>query len=263
MKSGFRAAIWAAGALLLTGPTVAATVSVAGPSSATPGGVLTVDVALSSDLNGVYALQGALQYDPAALTPLPNQDASAAQAYYAGALPPYPGETIPKDADLFRMNSAQTGLIIFGYVKNPSNPAGSASLTVPPTALRLNFNVAATAAGSTTLRLAPYAVNGKSLPAILVGGPDGSAIDAITDAGLNVALGTLRRAGDVNADGVVDVADVVLLMQMASGMPTPTGVTVDQRSADVWPAGGPDGAITLADALRVARFVSGLETGLN
>lgn len=237
----------------------AGTVSVTGPSAATPGGTVTVAVTLSSDLNNVYALQGALTYDPAVLTPLPSQESTAAKGFYAGGAAPFPGETIPRDADLFRMNASQLGTLVFGYVKNPTSPAGSSSTVVPPTALAITFNVAGTAAGSTAVQLAPYAVNGRSLPAVIAGGADGSALDA--SAGVPLLI-SFRRAGDLNSDGTVDRADVVLALQLAGGLSASSAAGTSVTNGDVWPRGAGDGRVTLQDAARLFRFVSGLETDL-
>lgn len=238
----------------------AGSVAVTGPGTATPGGTVTVSVALSSDLTGVYALQGAISYDAAVLTPLASQESSAAQGFWAGAQAPFPGETIPKDADLFRMNASQSGTVVFGYVKNPSNPSGSPSPSVPATALRVTFNVAAGASGSTALQLSPYTVNGQSLPAIIAGASDGSPLDASIGAPLIIAF---RLPGDLNGDGVVNLDDVILSLQIAGGLasavPNPPGV----GNGDVWPAGALDGKVSLEDATRLLRFVSGLESGLD
>jgi hypothetical protein len=247
-------------AMIAVGTAVAGTVSVTGPAVASPGGAVTVSVALSPDLNNVYAVQAALAYDPAVLTLLPTQDATAPQAYWQGAQAPFPGETIPKDADLFRMNPSQSGLVVFGYVKNPSNPAGSSSQVVPATALRLNFTVASGATGTTTLRLAPYTVNGQSLPEILLGASDGSPIETELGAPLLIAF---RMPGDVNIDGTVSLDDVVMALQLAGGVQLGASDTPSALNGDVSPTGTPDGAVTLEDAIRILRFVSGFDTTLN
>jgi hypothetical protein len=77
-------------------------------------------------------------------------------------------------------------------------------------------------------------------------------------------------AGDVNHNGVVDVNDAVLTLRMAGGLSfgAPNGQTDPNtvyrqnilEAADVWPKGAPDGAITLADALRLVRTAAGKET---
>jgi hypothetical protein len=235
----------------------AGTVRVTGPATAAPSGTVTVSVALSPDMNNVYALQSALSYDASVLTPLPSQEATAAQGFHSGALAPFPGETIPKDADLFRMNTSQAGALVFGYVKNPSNPAGSPSTVVPATALKITFNVATTATGATTLQLNPYEVNGHAMPALIVGGIDGLPLDASVGAPLVIAF---RLPGDVNGDLVVTLDDVAMALQLAGGLDASTGSSA--RNGDVWPSGAPDGVVTLRDAVQILRFVNGLDTAL-
>ena len=67
-----------------------------------------------------------------------------------------------------------------------------------------------------------------------------------------------RRDGDLNGDGVVDVADVALAERIALGLITPTA---DQLAhGDVAPAGAPDGVIDAADVARILRKALGLET---
>ncbi|HEY3412240.1 MAG TPA: cohesin domain-containing protein [Armatimonadota bacterium] len=257
------ARILAAGAIagLMTGGAArAGTVALTGPANASPGGTVTVSVTLTPDLNNVYALQAALTYDPVVLTLLPTQDTSAPQSYWTGASTPFPGETIPRDADLFRMNPSQLGVVVFGYVKNPSNPAGSSSKVVPATALRLSFAVAPGATGSTTVRLAPYTVNGRSMPELILGASDGAPIDA----GVGVPLViTFRMPGDVNGDGVVGLGDVVMALQLSGGVQLGTGDRSSIVNGDVSPAGAPDGKVKVDDAIRILRFIHGFETTLN
>lgn len=254
------AKILAVAALITTGMALAGTVNVTGPAVSSPGATVTVSVALSPDLNNVYALQAALSYDPSVLTLLPTQEATAPQAYWAGSQAPFPGETIPKDADLFRMNASQSGLVVFGYVKNPSNPAGSGSQVVPATALRLNFSVAAGATGKTTVRLAPYSVNGQSMPELILGGSDGAPIDASVGAPLVISL---HRPGDVNGDGVVGLGDVVMALQLAGGVQLGATDTPSVINGDVNPPGAHDGKVSIEDAVRILRFVSGFDTSLD
>lgn len=72
--------------------------------------------------------------------------------------------------------------------------------------------------------------------------------------------------GDVNGDGKVGIADVVLLLQGVVGLTT---LTPDQQKAgDLAPAGtggapSGDGKISIADVVRLLRFVVGLETTLS
>lgn len=248
-------------ALVIGASAAAAEVAVTGPSAATPGGTLTVAVTLSPDLNNVYALQAGLVYDPAVLTPLPESPATPGGAYAGTPGNVFPGETIPRDADLFRMNASQAGLIVLGYVKNPSDPAGSPSTTVPATALQVTFNVAAEATGETTVGLGSYTLNGSTMAGILLGTRDGTPVAATVAAPLKVSLGTPgRHPGDANDDAEVSLADVLLQLQAAGGT---TGIPqLNMSNADVWPASGADGRITLEDAVRTWRFVSGLEAGL-
>ncbi|WP_051338757.1 hypothetical protein [Sulfuricella denitrificans] len=64
--------------------------------------------------------------------------------------------------------------------------------------------------------------------------------------------------GDLNGDGIVDVADVALAERMALGLVTPTA---DQLvHGDVAPSGTPDGVIDAADVARIRRKALGLET---
>jgi len=242
-----------------TGASYAAEVAVTGPSSATPGGTVTLAVSLSPDLDAVYAIQGALAYDPAVLTPLESEGV-VPQGFHEGDAEPFPGETIPKDADLFRMNASAPGQVVFGYVKNPSNPAGSPSAAMPHEALRVTFSVAPGASGQTSVSLAPYSVNGQSLPAVLVGSVNGAPLEAAVGGPHTLAL-VLR--GDADGSGDVTMNDVLLALQAAGGLPEGEGAALRVPNADVWPAGAPDGQVTLEDALRIGRFLAGLETDLN
>ena len=58
------------------------------------------------------------------------------------------------------------------------------------------------------------------------------------------------RAGDVDGDGQVTVADARLALELLVGSATASPSVV--RSADVWPAGG-DGRVTLADVREILR----------
>lgn len=234
-------AVWAAVAA------TAGTVSLTAPPTANPGDTVTVSVRLSPDLTGVYALQGGFSYDPAVLSPLPAE--SGAQGYYAGALNPFPGESIPLDADLQRLNFSTPGRVLFGYVKNPSNPSASPSIVIPEVAVWVTFQVGSEARGTTHVAWTPYNVSGHALPAVMVGGADGAPMDAEPGLPLPIAI---TLAGDANADGVVNLADVALVMKSMSGL------TIDEsgpvmENADVWPA-APDGQLTLEDAVSIARM---------
>lgn len=257
---------WAAPVLLsawLTGVAAAGTVSLNGPDTASPGDTVAIDIVLSPDLNAAYALQGGLTYDPTLLSPLPGQETTAPQGFYAGTPGnTFAGETIPKDADLFRLNGTQGGLLIFGYVKNPGDPAGSPSVTVPPTAARILFRVADGASGSTTLQIAPYSVNGLSLPGMLLGAKDGAPLSFTLEPSHTLTIGSTptRRPGDTNGDGQVTVEDAVQALQLAGGLAA--GHMTSVSNADVWPSGTPDGVVTLQDSVRIWRFVRGWETEL-
>lgn len=65
------------------------------------------------------------------------------------------------------------------------------------------------------------------------------------------------RDGDLNGDGVVDVADVFLAERIALGLITPTANQLTH--GDVAPAGAPDGVVNIADVVRIRRKALGLE----
>jgi len=79
---------------------------------------------------------------------------------------------------------------------------------------------------------------------------------------LNTSTGTVTLSmistqdGDLNADGVVDVADVALAERIAIGLVTPTANQL--LHGDVAPAGG-NGTIDIADVARIRRKALGLE----
>lgn len=64
--------------------------------------------------------------------------------------------------------------------------------------------------------------------------------------------------GDLNSDGVVDVADVALAERFALGLAVPTAAQM--AHGDVAPAGNPDGEIDAADVARIRRKALGLES---
>lgn len=73
---------------------------------------------------------------------------------------------------------------------------------------------------------------------------------------LAALMAILPRAGDVNADGVVDTADVVLLLQITGGL---------KNATDGQPANGDvtgNGRIDLDDAAKVLRYLNGLQPTL-
>jgi len=62
--------------------------------------------------------------------------------------------------------------------------------------------------------------------------------------------------GDLNGDGIMDVADVLLADRIALGLIVPT--TTQQTHGDVAPVGNPDGIIDAADVLRIRQKALGL-----
>ena len=63
--------------------------------------------------------------------------------------------------------------------------------------------------------------------------------------------------GELNGDGVVDVADVLLAERLALGLATPTESQL--AHADAAPAGSPDGIIDVSDVTRIRHKALGLE----
>lgn len=70
--------------------------------------------------------------------------------------------------------------------------------------------------------------------------------------------GIINADGDINGDGVVDVADVALAERMALGLVVPTSTQLSH--ADVAPNGATDSVIDAADVARIRRKALGLET---
>lgn len=68
---------------------------------------------------------------------------------------------------------------------------------------------------------------------------------------------TLGHDGDINGDGMVDVADVALAERIALGLVTPTPGQL--AHGDVAPSGVPNGTIDVADVARIRRKALGLE----
>ena len=68
--------------------------------------------------------------------------------------------------------------------------------------------------------------------------------------------GIVLRPGDVNRDGLVNLADAVLSLRLAGGLSD--GHTLFGPNADVWPA-TPDARATLEDALKTLRAATGLQ----
>lgn len=63
--------------------------------------------------------------------------------------------------------------------------------------------------------------------------------------------------GDLNGDGLVNVADIALAERFALGLTVPTATQM--AHGDVAPAGSPDGEIDAADVTRIRRKALGLE----
>jgi hypothetical protein len=163
--------------------------------------------------------------------------------------------------------------------------AGRAGITLPiMIASNIPINVPYSGNASVTGGTAPYtwSVTAGSLPPGLTLGAS-SAGASTTIAGTPTALGaysfeytardsagataktigmlTVVRAtqgnGDINNDGVVDLADVILAQRFALGLATPSAAQTAR--ADVAPAGEPDGVIDASDVLRILRKALGID----
>lgn len=64
--------------------------------------------------------------------------------------------------------------------------------------------------------------------------------------------------GDLNGDGLVDAADLALAERIAFGLAVPTPGQL--LHGDVYPAGSPDGVITMDDVDRIRRKILGIES---
>jgi hypothetical protein len=73
-----------------------------------------------------------------------------------------------------------------------------------------------------------------------------------------VVVRALPGNGDVNTDGNVDLADVILARRFALGLAVPTAA--QKAAADVAPPGEADGVIDAADVLRILRKALGIES---
>lgn len=73
-----------------------------------------------------------------------------------------------------------------------------------------------------------------------------------------VSTSVIAPDGDLNGDGVVDVADVLLAERIALGLVVPTATQL--AHADAAPAGAPDNVIDVSDVARIRRKALGLET---
>lgn len=67
-------------------------------------------------------------------------------------------------------------------------------------------------------------------------------------------LATIGIRGDVNRDGVVNAADVAMLLQVSGGLLSSTDATVDFANGDVNTTTG-DGKINILDATKVLRYI--------
>jgi hypothetical protein len=88
---------------------------------------------------------------------------------------------------------------------------------------------------------------------------DGEEIAGFSDP-LNPQSVPQAGMGDIaphgNPDGVVNVADAMLAMRIATGLVTPT--SFDLARGDVYPLGNPDGVINVSDVLLIMRKAAGL-----
>jgi hypothetical protein len=83
----------------------------------------------------------------------------------------------------------------------------------------------------------------------------GAKVATLQSLPFNVTAGAVAPNGDVNGDGKVDAADVALALSIAGGLTTADSGNLAR--GDIWPA-TPDKAITLEDAVAIARNVGGL-----
>lgn len=74
-------------------------------------------------------------------------------------------------------------------------------------------------------------------------------------------LNAIGMRGDVNRDGVINSADVRLLLQITGGLKNAADGDVDWQSGDVDAAVG-DGKIDARDAARLLRYINGLNPTL-
>jgi hypothetical protein len=68
-------------------------------------------------------------------------------------------------------------------------------------------------------------------------------------------VGSIPADGDLNADGLIDVGDLVILVRIVHEIVTPSAEQAVR--GDVHPPGAPDGVLDLRDYLRLQRMVLG------
>jgi hypothetical protein len=78
----------------------------------------------------------------------------------------------------------------------------------------------------------------------------------VSDGSLTVANPS-AVAGDLNANGRVEVGDATVALRIAVGLDAPTPARL--ALGDVAPKGSPNGRIDVADALRILRRAIGLD----
>ncbi|HEY3268305.1 MAG TPA: hypothetical protein VGM37_15405 [Armatimonadota bacterium] len=88
--------------------------------------------------------------------------------------------------------------------------------------------------------------------------PDNYKVDAGFLATLVQVIG---MPGDVNADGVVDVEDVKMLLKVSGGLTDSSAASVSFSNGNVNPT-TPDCCIHLDDAVKVLRYLRGLQPTL-
>ena len=65
--------------------------------------------------------------------------------------------------------------------------------------------------------------------------------------------------GDMDGSETVTMLDALLALRVAGGLVSAADPGVQFQSGNVYPAGAPDNIITLGDAIRILRFVAGIE----
>ena len=77
-----------------------------------------------------------------------------------------------------------------------------------------------------------------------------SNLESVDVAIKNGSITVVEMLGDVNGDGVIDVADVVALRRYLAGG---YNIVIDEKAADV----NQDGQITIADVIALRRMITG------